>query len=338
MPPAGSARRPSLLRAPTRRDRRRQFVNYHEDSGGVTYLPPTGVDGSGGAQQQRELQRDLVELRKQLARESVSSAAAAGGGDHSVRSAEREADYWVPADAYTIANDFRHAHVPQLPMELFAELLLRLNRVWKAREGRSLERQRLRLTAKVEELRRRLSQSMPYEDVLNSSEVERLKRELRSLRATFNSGRRRLNETEERLLESSLSSAGELTKQQRRRAHECEQLRAALAEEQIAAKSAFSDGASAVANEAAAEGDLLVERVHELMRQYQQTTMELSQQHGHGLLNSLRAQSSFLETLAGRLAVCRERIADIYEKAMSKSAIPRSDSDQSLQPPGTDLE
>ena len=61
-------------------------------------------------------------------------------------------------------------------------------------------------------LRRRLQQSTPYEDVLQSSEVERLRRELRELRATCAAGRRRLNATEEKLLESSLDSVeGALT-------------------------------------------------------------------------------------------------------------------------------
>ena len=52
------------------------------------------------------------------------------------RGASREADYWVPSDAYSIANDFRHLHMPTLAMDHFAELLLRLNRVWKVRRPR----------------------------------------------------------------------------------------------------------------------------------------------------------------------------------------------------------
>ena len=59
-----------------------------------------------------------------------------------VRGAKREADYWVPADAYAVADDFRHQHVPHVPLEVFAELLIKLNRVWKARESRQLERQK----------------------------------------------------------------------------------------------------------------------------------------------------------------------------------------------------
>lgn len=47
----------------------------------------------------------------------------------------------------------------------FAELLLRLNRVWRNRESKRLERQRLKAQKKIAELRRRVSQNVPYEEV-----------------------------------------------------------------------------------------------------------------------------------------------------------------------------
>ena len=49
--------------------------------------------------------------------------------------------------------------------------------------------------------------------MLQSSEVERPRRELRELRATCAAGRRRLNATEEKLLESSLDSVEGLSAQ-----------------------------------------------------------------------------------------------------------------------------
>lgn len=46
--------------------------------------------------------------------------------ERAVKGAAHEADYWVPSDAYALANDFRREHMPSLPMEVFADLLLRL--------------------------------------------------------------------------------------------------------------------------------------------------------------------------------------------------------------------
>jgi hypothetical protein len=65
--------------------------------------------------------------------------------------------------------------------------------------------------------------------VLHSSEVDRLRRELRELRATCAAGRRRLNSTEERLLESSLDSVEGLSGQLAAQRHEGAQLRQARA-------------------------------------------------------------------------------------------------------------
>ena len=94
----------------------RDFIAFSEDSGGLTYIPPGGASGAAAA----------------------ASAPSSGRPDsarleRAVRGAAREADYWVPSDAYSIANDFRHLHMPTLAMDHFAELLLRLNRVWKVR-------------------------------------------------------------------------------------------------------------------------------------------------------------------------------------------------------------
>ena len=100
-------------------------------------------------------------------------------------------------------------------MESFAQLLIKLNRVWRAREKATCERVRLRAGKRIGELRRRLAQQTPYDSVLQHSEVERLKRELRELRTTYNAGRRKLNDQEEKLLDTSLESVESLSAQAR---------------------------------------------------------------------------------------------------------------------------
>eukprot|EP00966_Prymnesium_polylepis_P216991 5022166-Prymnesium_polylepis.1 len=48
--------------------------------------------------------------------------------DRPVRGSSRESDHWVPSDTYALANDFRRQHTPQVPMDVFAELLIRCAR------------------------------------------------------------------------------------------------------------------------------------------------------------------------------------------------------------------
>ena len=97
--------------------------------------------------------------------------------------------------------------------------------------------------------------------MLQTSEVERLKRELRDLRATYAAGRRRLNPTEEKLLESSLESVESLSAQLAETRHEGAQLRQALAEQERARHASFMRGASAASQAATGITDWLGERL-----------------------------------------------------------------------------
>lgn len=144
-------------------DEYKEFVAYSEDSGGLTYVPPPSGEphftpSATGRGSQGAASEEMVNLLHPQ-RERM------------VRGAAQETEHWVPSDAYALANDFRRQHMPALPMEVFAELLLRLNRVWRAREGKRLERQRVKASKKMGELRRRMAQTVPYEEVLQSAEI-----------------------------------------------------------------------------------------------------------------------------------------------------------------------
>ncbi len=203
--------------------------------------------------------------------------------------------------------------MPNLPMEVFAELLLRLNRVWRTREGKRLDRQRAKASRRVDELRRQLRHATPYEDVMQTSEVQRLRRELKEMRTAFNSGRRKvragrarrhaphgfsarrrtpqplpspppparapqLNETEERLLEKSLETALELESRLQDHERRAEAHRTEKAELGRRIASAFARGASSAAALATEVSDRLAERVTELMREFQRKTLHLNRQ------------------------------------------------------------
>jgi len=117
----------------------RQFITYSDDSGGLAYLPPDPLTGADATK---------APLPK------------SAGRDRKVSGPGREADFWVPADAYALMSEFRNRHVPAVPMAAFSDLLLKLGRVWKAREGKTLERVREAHARKVGELRRRLAQQV----------------------------------------------------------------------------------------------------------------------------------------------------------------------------------
>ena len=216
----------------------KEFVAYSEDSAGITYMPPTPTAvGAGGAGP--DAARKPPPPR--AAWTGALGGSVGGPAERAVRGGAKEADYWVPSDAYAIGNEWRHANAPSVPMEQFAELLLRLNRVWKVtppprlpgtdpprprtrgrrarRSGSSGRRRRSAVksptSAGASRTRRRTRRCSTRarcdlgeylgeylgesaERSPRRAQVDRLKRELHSLRSTFSSGRRRLNETEVR--------------------------------------------------------------------------------------------------------------------------------------------
>lgn len=278
----------------------KEFVAYAEDSGGLTYVPPTALGAAGGAGKALDDGGSLVPTR-----------------ERAVRGANPEMEHWVPSDTYALANDFRRTHMPHLPMDLFAELLLRLNRVWRSREGRRLDRQRGKAAKKIGELRRRVSQNVPYEEVLQSSEMERLRRELKEMRAAFNSGRRKLNETEEKLLESSLEPAIAIDAQLQHQKRQNEQLLAELAEQELRFASAFGHGASTASASAAEVCDRFSERLTELMRDFQRKTLQFNRTDAELYTKMLQLQSWLLEGIDRRLVQCREKMAGVYDATLS---------------------
>ena len=278
-------------------DEYRDFIAYAEDSGGLTYVPP---QPGGGRSDDMYAPLSHVPSR-----------------DRAVRGAQPESEYWVPSDTYALANDFRRAHMPSLPMETFAELLLRLNRVWRTREAKRLDRQRDRAQKKIGELRRRVAQQVPYEEVLQSSEMERLRRELKEMRVAFNSGRRKLNETEERLLESSLESALSIDSQLQMATRQNEQLLAELAEHELRFHTAFGQGASASASQATEVTDRFAERVTELMREFQRRGLHLNRADADLYTKVLQLQSWFIEALDRRVVQAREKMSAVYDTTMT---------------------
>jgi hypothetical protein len=277
----------------------RQFIALSDESGGLAYMPPDPSTGADPAK----------------ARLPKSS-----GRDRKVQGPTREADFWVPADAYALVSDFRHRHVPAVPMSQFHELLLKLSRVWKRREARTLDRIRDAHAIKVSELRRRLSQQVPYDEVVSGSELERLRRDLRAARAAAASSGRRLTLSEQDLLESTLAAVDGRDQQLRQLTHTNNELRLELAELARAVDTAFGDGAHAAAAAVAAAADELVSGLHELMRELQAMTMGLARSDADLFSKVIRLQSWFVETAGRRLADVRERLASAHVPATLQAA------------------
>ncbi|KAG8468404.1 hypothetical protein KFE25_013487 [Diacronema lutheri] len=271
-------------------DEFKEFVDYADDSAGLSYIAPSASAGISAA------------LRADAAQRTARP----------VRGAAAEKEGWVPSDAYTLANEFRHEHTPGVPPEVFADLLLRLNAVWRQREQRRVARLKERFREERARLSRRHAHALPFEVVAQEAEVERLKRELRAVRLGVGSGRRRLNETEEKLFEASLAAVESLSAQLAAYKDKEEMVRAGAEQHGGAAEGArYVDGAAAASRKAAEMVDVLSDKVGVLVREFQQKTVALPRDDPDIFIRLVRVQGWFLENLERRLNAAKDRIRNL---------------------------
>lgn len=285
----------------------KQFVEDADDSAGLSYVAPSAS---------AEIGATLRSDARQRAARPVRGAAAEGEG-------------WVPSDSYTLANEFRHTHAPHASAEAFADLLLRLNAVWRQREQRRVARLKERFREERAHLSRRLRHSVPHDAVAHEVEIERLKRELRAVRLGAGAGRRRLNETEERLFESSLEAVESLSAQvgPRRRAAPASALaRASRPPSRLHARlpglglPAHAPAARPSARRAATQLAACREK-EELMRATSESATAAGARFSDGAASASRKAAEMVDVLSDKLGAL---VRDFQQKTVE---LPRDDPD-----------
>ena len=83
-----------------------------------------------------------------------------------------------------------------------------------------------------------------------------------------------------------------------------------------------SRGAAAAVERAVGLSDTLIERVRELIRDFQGKTVALSRTDADYFMKLLRLQAWFLENLERRLGVGREKMLGVYEDVLQSHAPP----------------
>lgn len=96
-----------------------------------------------------------------------------------VRPGTAEKEDWIPEDAYKIAHEFRNKCASNISKAMMNQMLTDLNKVWRQRENKQIQRIKSQMTREIESLRRGLAQKKPYVQHLQDQEVKRLKQELK---------------------------------------------------------------------------------------------------------------------------------------------------------------
>ena len=155
-----------------------------DDSGGAAYIAGSvgggGGGGGGGAGSNSEADAPQVGSEVFAALEA-HYASVVVDDPHEVGRVRIEALKWAPAEAQEEVQEFWRRLGSTLPWQPFAELLHRLDKVWREREHRKLVRVTTAYQRKVQELRARLKRMagrVGAETADPRSEVDRLRRML----------------------------------------------------------------------------------------------------------------------------------------------------------------
>ena len=89
-----------------------------------------------------------------------------GAGRRHPITTNTETNNWVPTDAVRLAFDFKQRHMQNVSMGMLNELLQQLNEIWRLRERRHVQRAKSRWMHQVQDLKRQLSQRVPYAEIV----------------------------------------------------------------------------------------------------------------------------------------------------------------------------
>jgi len=91
-----------------------------------------------------------------------------------------EKEMWTPHDAFRFAQEFRKKYDGELTDALLEKLLFELNRIWSRREQKRIQRVEAKCAHEIMKLKRKLGQSVPFNEVQAKQTINRLKNELKT--------------------------------------------------------------------------------------------------------------------------------------------------------------
>ncbi len=132
----------------------KNFAEYIEDSGGVV-----GVTASRSLSQPPQ-KRSITTASSGLSRKEGPSVTE-----------------WVPSEAYKLAQELRAA---PLTNELIDKLLANLNRIWRDREKKQIDRVKAKYSTELSDLKRQLVMRAPFDEIQANKHIARLRSDLRN--------------------------------------------------------------------------------------------------------------------------------------------------------------
>eukprot|EP00667_Euglena_gracilis_P005051 EG_transcript_5082 len=140
----------------------RPLVSDLAEDEGLVFCPP--------GDRPKSLVADILEERRHNGLEPNTA-------DYAIRR-KHESDYWIPSEVFRLVNQFLSTHFPAGRASIFYDVLVAINRVWKAKELRVVEAAVAPYKRRLQGLRRRLQLTVApmVDEKAVRRDLERLKR------------------------------------------------------------------------------------------------------------------------------------------------------------------
>ena len=247
-----------------------------------------------------------------------------GTGPHGHRgppSIRKERSAWMPEEGWHMALALQRTALPGLDEDTLRSWLHDLNIVWTKREDARVKRITAKLRKENAELRDKMANIRPYDDVLVDEKISSLKRTIRDLRAKLKakSKRRTENRSGTTLLASSMNTVAALNS----RIAELEARNAQLAASLLAqdsgpqdAHSSFLRGVTWLGATLIDKSDILQASISDLLQAYTDATIRMDRSDPSFHTNLVRSQARFADSLDASLIAFRKQLRSVFEHAL----------------------
>jgi len=192
-------------------------------------------------------------------------------------------DDWVPIEAFRLGQSFRMLNNGPLTDEIINKLLTDLNRIWRERERKQIDRIKTKLTSENADLKRQLAMRVPFDEVQANKHIARLKADIRTIQKDTKSSKTiptTIFPPKLEVVDETLKMAGSLQRQNAELTEKCEKLQSKVADLENLLKSEeyekhkFMEGAAWMASRIQKEVSKYGDTLNELIREYNKRTEE----------------------------------------------------------------
>ena len=232
---------------------------------------------------------------------------------------------WVPSEAFKIAQGLK---VTPLTDEIINKVLLELNKVWREREKRQVDRLKAKYSLEMSDLKRQLAMRVPFIEVQANKHIAKLRAEIRTLQRDAKIASKLPTKERQKIgvVDEALKMAGSLQRQNADFSERNATLLKRVKELELLVtgedyeKQKFMEGGSWISQRIIEELDKYGEQLNDLINEYNKRTEEKDVNGEIDALFVSTTQAWLLESIDQAFQKLSEKIKAINESTKYHSA------------------